>query len=42
MCVIFSSAVLNFHVLKSQIDSMIEERRDFADELAAKIELAKS
>jgi len=34
--------VLNLHVLKSQIDTMIEERKDFADELAAKIELAKS
>ncbi len=42
MCVIFSFAVLNFHVLKSQIDSMIQERKDFTDELGGKIELAKS
>lgn len=42
MCVIFSLAVLNFHVLKSQIDSMIEERKDFTDELSEKLDLAKS
>lgn len=33
--------MLNFHLVKSQIDSMIRERKDFAGELTDKIRLAK-
>jgi hypothetical protein len=33
--------VLNFNLVKSQIDSMIRERKDFAGELSDKIALAK-
>jgi NurA domain-containing protein len=33
--------VLNFHLVKSQIDSMVRERKDFAGELSDKIRLAK-
>lgn len=33
--------MLNFHLVKSQIDSMIRERKDFASELSDKITLAK-
>lgn len=40
-CVIFSPTVLNFHLVKSQIDSMVRERKDFAGELSDKIRLAK-
>ena len=33
--------MLNFHLVKSQIDSMIRERKDFACELSDRISLAK-
>ena len=32
--------MLNFNLVKSQIDSMISERKDFAEELSGKIRLA--
>ena len=40
--VIFSSAVLNFHLVKSQIDTMLGERKHFVDEFGEKIKLAQS
>ncbi|HKQ32629.1 MAG TPA: hypothetical protein VJV40_05450, partial [Thermodesulfobacteriota bacterium] len=33
--------MLNFHLVKSQIDSMIRERKNFAGELSDKIRLAR-
>lgn len=33
--------MLNFHLVKSQIDSMIRERKDFSGELSGRIKLAK-
>lgn len=40
--VIFSLAVLNFHLVKSQIDEMLGERKHFVDEFEDKIKLALS
>ncbi len=40
--VIFSLAVLNFHLVKSQIDTMLGERKYFVDEFGVKIKLAQS
>lgn len=39
--VIFSLAVLNFHLVKSQIDTMLGERKHFVDEFSEKIKLAQ-